>query len=98
MEWVKFGEDHGVGEVVVNSIDTDGVRNGFDLEMLQAIGNAVNLPLIASGGAGTREDFAALFQLPCVDAGLAASIFHSREVDIRELKQYLAQNGVAMRL
>ena len=98
IEWVKFGEDHGAGEVVVNSIDTDGVRSGFDLEMLSAIGDAVQLPLIASGGAGTREDFVALFQLPRVDAGLAASIFHSREVDIKELKRYLAQNGVPMRL
>ena len=98
IEWVRFGEEHGAGEVVVNSIDTDGVRGGFDLEMLTAIGNAVSLPLIASGGAGTRDDFVTLFQLPRVDAGLAASIFHSREVDILELKRYLAQNGVPMRL
>ena len=98
IEWVKFGEDHGAGEVVVNSIDTDGVRGGFDLEMLSAVGDAVSLPLIASGGAGGREDFLTLFELPRVDAGLAASIFHSHEVDIRELKQYLAQNGVPMRL
>jgi len=98
VEWVKYGADHGAGEVVVNSIDTDGVRGGFDLEMLSAIGDAVDLPLIASGGAGTREDFLALFQLPRVDAGLAASIFHSREVDIRELKRYLKDNGVPMRV
>jgi len=98
VEWVKYGEAHGAGEVVVNSIDTDGVRGGFDLEMLTAIGNAVSLPLIASGGAGKREDFLQLFQLPRVDAGLAASIFHSREVDIKELKQYLNQNGVPMRV
>ena len=98
IEWVRFGEAHGAGEVVVNSIDTDGVRGGFDLEMLNAIGDAVQLPLIASGGAGTQEDFRTLFQLPRVDAGLAASIFHSREVDIMALKRYLAQNGVPMRL
>jgi len=98
IEWVRFGEEHGAGEVVVNSIDTDGVRGGFDLEMLEAVGNAVSLPLIASGGAGAREDFVTLFQLPRVDAGLAASIFHSHEVDIRELKRYLTQNGVPMRL
>ncbi|HPS82277.1 MAG TPA: HisA/HisF-related TIM barrel protein, partial [Candidatus Limiplasma sp.] len=98
VEWVRFGEEHGAGEVVVNSIDTDGVRNGFDLEMLSAIGDAVSLPLIASGGAGKQEDFQTLFQLPRVDAGLAASIFHSHEVDIRELKRYLAKNGVPMRL
>ena len=97
IDWVKFGADHGAGEVVVNSIDTDGVRGGFDLEMLAAIGNAVSLPLIASGGAGCPEDFLTLFELPRVDAGLAASIFHSREVDIWELKRYLAQNGVPMR-
>jgi imidazole glycerol-phosphate synthase subunit HisF len=98
VEWVKFGEANGAGEVVVNSIDTDGVRRGFDLEMLSAIGNAVGLPLIASGGAGVREDFLALFRQPRVDAGLAASIFHSREVDILELKRYLNDNGVPMRL
>ena len=96
--WLKKGVDLGAGEVVVNSIDTDGVRGGFDLTMLAAIGDAVNLPLIASGGAGRREDFIELFKQPRVDAGLAASIFHSREVDIRELKQYLSDNGVPMRL
>ena len=98
VEWVKFGEQSGAGEVVVNSIDTDGVRQGFDLEMLTAIGDAVQLPLIASGGAGKAEDFIALFQLPRVDAGLAASIFHSREVDIKELKRMLKNNGVPMRV
>jgi imidazole glycerol-phosphate synthase subunit HisF len=97
VSWAKYGEEHGAGELVVNSIDTDGVRGGFDLEMLSAIGEAVSLPLIASGGAGTKEDFLALFALPRVDAGLAASIFHSREVDIRELKHYLLNNGVPMR-
>jgi cyclase len=98
VEWVKRGEGSGAGEVVVNSIDTDGVRGGFDLEMLTAIGDAVSLPLIASGGAGKPEDFLSLFALPRVDAGLAASIFHSREVDIRELKRYLHDNGVPMRI
>ncbi|MEA4999080.1 MAG: imidazole glycerol phosphate synthase subunit HisF [Candidatus Limiplasma sp.] len=98
IEWVQYGADHGAGEVVVNSIDTDGVRGGFDLPMLTAIGDAVSLPLIASGGAGTREHFVSLFQLPQVDAGLAASIFHSREVDIRALKAYLSDHGVPMRL
>ncbi len=98
VEWVKRGEDSGAGEVVVNSIDTDGVRGGFDLPMLTAIGDAVSLPLIASGGAGTMEHFAELFTLPRVDAGLAASIFHSHEVDIKELKRYLRDRGVPMRL
>ena len=98
IEWVKRGEGSGAGEVVVNSIDTDGVRGGFDLEMLTAIGDAVSLPLIASGGAGNMEDFATLFTLPRVDAGLAASIFHSQEVEIRALKRYLSDQGVPMRL
>ena len=98
VDWAKYGEDHGAGELVVNSIDTDGVRGGYDLEMLSAIGAAVRLPLIASGGAGKREDFLSLFALPRVDAGLAASIFHTREVDIRELKRYLLDNGVPVRL
>ena len=98
IDWVRRGEQNGAGEVVVNSIDTDGVRKGFDLEMLTAIGDAVSLPLIASGGAGTQADFLTLFSLPRVDAGLAASIFHSREVDIRQLKRYLNENGVPMRL
>ena len=98
VDWVKHGEQSGAGEVVVNSIDTDGVRGGFDLEMLKAIGDAVRLPIIASGGAGKREDFRELFRLPCVDAGLAASIFHSREVEIKELKDYLQNEGVPMRL
>ena len=98
VDWAKYGEDHGAGELVGNSIDTDGVRGGFDLEMLSAIGAAVRLPLIASGGAGRREDFLSLFALPRVDAGLAASIFHTHEVDIRELKRYLLESGVPMRL
>ena len=82
IDWVRRGVDSGAGEVVVNSIDTDGVRRGFDLEMLRAVGEAVSVPIIASGGAGCREDFLNVFRLDCVDAGLAASIFHSREVDI----------------
>jgi cyclase len=98
VEWAKFGEQNGAGELVVNSIDTDGVRKGFDLPMLEAIGNAVKLPLIASGGAGCAEDFAQLFQLPRVDAGLAASIFHSREVDILQLKRMLTDRGYPMRV
>ncbi len=98
LEWIRRGADNGAGEVVVNSIDTDGVRGGFDLPLLEAVGRAVSIPIIASGGAGKAEDFLDLFQLPCVDAGLAASIFHSREVDIRNLKRYLRQNGVSMRI
>ena len=99
LTWAKYGADHGAGELVVNSIDTDGVKNGFDLELLSAICARVNIPVIASGGAGSREHFLELFQsVPGVDAGLAASIFHFREVDIRELKTYLRDNGVEMRV
>ena len=99
LEWVKRGVDSGAGEIVVNSIDTDGVRGGFDLPLLDEICKRVNVPVIASGGAGCAEDFVTLFHtLPRVDAGLAASIFHTRQVDIRELKQYLRAQGVEMRL
>ena len=84
---------------MLNSIDTDGVKKGFDLEMLDAVCNAVNVPVIASGGAGCMEDFVTLFKaLPKVDAGLAASIFHFGEVSIRELKKVLAENGIPARI
>lgn len=96
--WIRRCADMGAGEIVVNSIDTDGVKNGFDLEMLDAVCNAVSVPVIASGGAGKMEDFATLFKtLPKVDAGLAASIFHFGEVKIPELKRYLSENGINMR-
>lgn len=99
IEWIKRGVSNGAGEIVVNSIDTDGVKQGFDLEMLDAVCNAVSVPVIASGGAGSMEDFITLFQtLPKVDAGLAASIFHFGEVDIKELKKILSQNGINVRL
>ena len=88
----------GAGEIVLNSIDTDGVKRGFDLEMLEALSKRVSLPIIASGGAGKMEDFKTLFTLPGVDAGLAASIFHFGEVDIGNLKRYLTENGVPVRL
>ncbi len=98
LEWAKRGADNGAGEIVLNSIDTDGVKNGFDLEMLTAVAEIVNIPIIASGGAGKMEDFLELFKLPGVDAGLAASIFHFKEVSIAALKKYLKDNGVAMRV
>ena len=99
IEWIREGVDLGAGEVVVNSIDTDGVRKGFDLNLLQAVCAVVSVPVIASGGAGCKEDFLTLFEtVPSVDAGLAASIFHKKEVQMHELKEYLAQNGVPMRL
>ena len=97
--WIKRCVGFGAGEVVLNSIDTDGVKQGFDLEMLEAVSNAVDVPVIASGGAGGMEDFVKLFQtLPKVDAGLAASIFHFGQVQIPELKAYLAQNHINVRL
>ena len=98
LEWAARGEAEGAGELVANSIDTDGVKNGFDLELLEALSRRVSIPIIASGGAGSMEDFRSLFALPGVDAGLAASIFHFKEVSIRDLKQYLSENGIAMRL
>lgn len=97
--WIKHCVDMGAGEVVLNSIDTDGVKRGFDLEMLDAVCNAVSVPVIASGGAGGIEDFVTLFKtLPKVDAGLAASIFHFHEVDMMDLKTQLAGQGIPMRL
>ncbi len=99
IDWIKRCVDMGAGEVVVNSIDTDGVKGGFDLEMLDAVCNAVNVPVIASGGAGNIEHFTTLFKtLPKVDAGLAASIFHFGEVKISDLKKNLKQNGIPVRL
>ncbi len=98
IEWIKRCVGNGAGEVVVNSIDTDGVKKGFDLEMLDAVCNAVNVPVIASGGAGKIDDFITLFKtLPKVDAGLAASIFHFGEVKISDLKKEMAKNNIPTR-
>ena len=99
IEWIKRCVDSGAGEVVVNSIDTDGVKKGFDLEMLEKVSDAVSVPVIASGGAGCTEDFITLFNtLPKVDAGLAASIFHFGEVKINDLKAQMAKNNIPVRL
>ena len=99
IEWIRRCVGEGAGEVVVNSIDTDGVKKGFDLEMLKAVSDAVEVPVIASGGAGCMEDFVTLFQaLPKVDAGLAASIFHFGEVKIPDLKRLLRENDISVRL
>lgn len=99
ISWIKRCVDMGAGEVVVNSIDTDGVKKGFDLEMLKAVCEAVNVPVIASGGAGSAEDFVTLFkEVPNIDAGLAASIFHFGEVKINSLKQLLKENNINVRL
>ena len=98
LEWAAAGVDAGAGEIVLNSIDTDGVKQGFDLPMLAALAERVSVPIIASGGAGRMEHFSELFRLPGVDAGLAASIFHFRELEIGTLKRYLQQQGVPVRL
>ncbi len=99
ISWIKRCVDNGAGEVVLNSIDTDGVKGGFDLPMLEAVSNAVDVPVIASGGAGCMADFVTLFQrLPKVDAGLAASIFHFGQVKIPELKALLKENNIPVRL
>ena len=99
IEWIRRCVGNGAGEVVVNSIDTDGVKGGFDLPMLKAVCDAVNVPVIASGGAGNIQDFITLFNtLPGVDAGLAASIFHFGEVAISDLKQQMAAAGIPARL
>ena len=99
ISWIKSCVDRGAGEVVLNSIDTDGVKKGFDIEMLDAVCSAVNVPVIASGGAGSQQDFVELFQkLPKVDAGLAASVFHFGEIAIADLKRTLRDNNINVRL
>lgn len=98
MDWAARGVAAGAGEIVLNSIDTDGLKAGFDLEMLDALASRVSVPIIASGGAGKKEDFGELFTHPGIDAGLAASIFHTRHLDIKELKTYLRARGVEMRI
>ena len=99
ISWIKRGVAMGAGEVVVNSIDTDGVKGGFDLPMLEAVCAAVDVPVVASGGAGSAEDFVKLFEaIPAVSAGLAASIFHFGEVEIVKLKELLRKNNINVRL
>lgn len=98
VEWIKRCVGEGAGEVVVNSMDTDGVKKGFDIPLLQAVCSAVNVPVIASGGAGCSQDFVELFHsVPDIDAGLAASVFHFGEIAIADLKNVLAENGVIVR-
>ena len=99
IEWIKKCVLLGAGEVVVNSIDTDGVKKGFDIEMLEKVIDAVNVPVIASGGAGSTQDFIELFKkVPDIDAGLAASVFHFGEIKINELKKTLKENDIIVRL
>lgn len=99
IEWIKDGVRRGAGEVVVNSIDTDGVKNGFDIELLKIVCDAVNVPVIASGGAGSVDHFIRLFkEIPDIDAGLAASVFHFGEIEINQLKAELRNNDIIVRL
>ncbi len=99
ISWIEKCVKMGAGEVVVNSIDTDGVKKGFDIEMLSAVCDVVGVPVIASGGAGSVEDFIELFKkVPKIDAGLAASVFHFGEIEIKKLKEILKSNGIEMRL
>lgn len=98
LQWAVDGVARGAGELVVNSIDTDGVKEGFDLELLDSIASRVDVPIIASGGAGKMEDFSELFRHRGIDAGLAASIFHYKEIRIADLKEYLKTQGVEVRL
>ena len=97
-DWAKKGVRLGAGELVINSIDTDGVKGGFDIEILQAIEKVVSVPIVASGGAGKKEDFAELFIRTKADAGLAASVFHLKEIHINELKGYLKNRGIDVSL
>lgn len=97
VSWAKEGVERGAGEIVLNSMDTDGVKEGFDLEMLKKL-SEIKVPIIASGGAGKMEDFKTLFEeLPFVSAGLAASIFHYKTVPIRDLKSYLIGADIPIR-
>lgn len=98
IEWAKFAESSGAGEIVVNSIDTDGVKKGFDLPMLNAVCSVVNIPVIASGGAGSIDDFVKLFKNTNVDAGLGASVFHFNQFSINMLKNELKNNQIEVRL
>ena len=99
ISWIKKCVELGAGEVVVNSIDTDGVKGGFDIELLELVCEAVNVPVIASGGAGSMDDFTELFKsIPDIDAGLAASVFHFGEIKINDLKEELRKNGIPVRL
>lgn len=99
LSWIERGVGMGAGEVVVNSIDTDGVKGGFDIELLSRVTSLASVPVIASGGAGSVEHFIELFKkIPDIDAGLAASVFHFGEIEIKELKKTLSENGINVRL
>ena len=97
VSWVKEAQERGAGEIVLNCINQDGVRKGYDLEQLSLIRKQINIPLIASGGAGKKEDFLDVFENNCVDGALAASIFHKKIISIGEVKKFLIDNGVNIR-
>lgn len=98
LKWIEQGERLGAGEIVVNSIDTDGVKKGFDIDLLKIVSSIVNVPIVASGGAGSEKDFVNLFKtIPQIDAGLAASIFHFGEIEIKQLKETLYKEGINVR-
>ena len=98
VEWVRRCAESGAGEIVLNSIDTDGVKKGFDIEMLRAVASDLKVPVIASGGAGSVGDFIKLFKYTDVDAGLGASVFHYGGIEIKALKKALKENGIEVRL
>ena len=99
LSWIKYCVEQGAGEVVVNSIDTDGVKKGYDIELLKKVCKIISVPVIASGGAGCEEDFITLFkEIPSLDAALAASIFHFKEVNIKSLKQNMKENNIPTRI
>lgn len=98
IQWAILGVSLGAGEIVLNSIDSDGVKGGYDLELIQCVQSQVNVPVIASGGAGTMDDFKAAFEVANADGALAASVFHYDEITIEELKAYLKSNGIQIRI
>ena len=98
LEWVQKGVKLGAGEILLTSMDTDGVKQGYDLEMLEAVRQVVNVPIIASGGCGSLEHFAQVFEKDCADAALAASLFHYGELRVQDVKMYLKQKGIPVRL
>ena len=98
LEWVQKGVELGAGEILLTSMDTDGVKQGYDLEMLEAVRQVVNVPIIASGGCGSLDHFAQVFEKDCADAALAASLFHYGELRVQDVKMYLKQKGIPVRL
>lgn len=98
IEWAREGEKRGAGEILLTSMDCDGTKDGFDIDLTRKIGKSVNLPVIASGGAGSKQHFSEVFKKADADAGLAASIFHFQEIEIKDLKNYLANQGIEIRL